>query len=449
MRGAAVHGDVGEAAEGLRIADHQLRPIGLALVSWRRNFRLGHGRCRRNEDRRGEGAQLVELQRLLQERRQVGRVGQHAGLDPRRQGRPAHFDAIPGRLRLGDDIGVELLRLHDAGRMKGLQHAGGAARRLVQQHAGGDGVAHRDAQPPLGADRNEDFVAVEDAEVAAAAHVGFERHHRGEQFAAVDAGMPGPQPLHDAAHGGAGHGDRGVGAPRAVQRCHPQLLEVIVGSAGDAAAEAAVPARLGVVDLGIRGAGAVPHLDGVDADRAGVVVGRAIAVQLAVIRVRRAPGSALGVRVPQRLLHDLHAALPRRHRALHDAVDGAQHRRVRAAVGFLARHQQQLARLPQRIVLLVVGAVIGQRHEGQPHQLAFQDLPGDGEIAGGTLADGLAQEAAVGGMVVVNVRIAVQPLQLGRLRRRYREGDRTGQRQEAAGRRVNPPNLVDCHYFFP
>ena len=333
--------------------------------------------------------------------------------------------------------------------MEGLQRAGGAARRLVQQHVGGDGVAHRDAQLPLGAGRNEDFIAVENGEIAAAAHVGLKRHHRGEQFAAVDAGMPGPQALHDAAHGGAAHGDRGIGAPRTIQRRDPQLLEVIVGSAGDAATEAAVPAGFGVVDLGIRRAGAVPYLNGVDADRAGVVVRSAVAVQLAVIRVRRAPGSALGVRVPQRLLHDPHAALPRRHGALHDAVDGAQHRRVRTAVGFLAWHQQQLARLPQRIVMLVVGAVIGQRHEGQPHQLTFQDLAGDGEIARRTLADGLAQEAAVGRMVVVNVRIAVQPLQLGRLRRRYREGGRTGQRQKATGRRANPPSIADRHYFFP
>ncbi|TDD53004.1 hypothetical protein E1286_08090 [Nonomuraea terrae] len=56
------------------------------------------------------------------------------------------------------------------------------------------------------------------------------------------------------------------------------------------------------------------------------------------------------------------------------------------------------------------------RQEAQPGALGLGDLVGDGQVAGQGLLGLLAGQAAVGGVVVVHVRVAGQPLtQVGTL----------------------------------
>ena len=82
----------------------------------------------------------------------------------------------------------------------------------------------------------------------------------------------------------------------------PQLLEVVVARAGNAEAVAGVPAVLAVGDLRPVQRAAVPDLDQVRPGGEGKAVGRAVVVDFAVVRMRRAPDRALQLRVPDALL---------------------------------------------------------------------------------------------------------------------------------------------------
>ena len=59
--------------------------------------------------------------------------------------------------------------------------------------------------------------------------------------------------------------------------------------------------------------------------------------------------------------------------------------------------------------MLIVGAVIGQRQELEPCFIRLSDLVGDRDVALGAVLAALPRQAAVAGMIVMNVQVALEP----------------------------------------
>src|SRR5262249_55135196 len=86
--------------------------------------------------------------------------------------------------------------------------------------------------------------------------------------------------------------------------------------------------------------------------------------------------------------------------------------------------------------VLVIGAVVGQRHEVEALPLALPDLVGDGVVALCAILRALARQTAVARVIVVDVQVALEPeaaLATARAallhRQRAAGGERAGERQ--------------------
>ena len=261
----------------------------------------------------------------------------------------------------------------------------------------------------------------------------------------MDAGASGAQRVDQRALaelGGQHLGRRPAGAAAE----QPEFLEVIVAGTDDTETETRVPAVLDVVDFTLDIRGAVPDLDQIDADRVGARVRHAVVVDLAIIGMRGDPDRALAVREPDRFLQNAAVRLAFDARVLIDHVDRAVHRRMRTAVGLLAGDQQQAARLPQRVIVLIVRAVIGDRQKIQPGVFRLADDVVERHVAGRGVVAKLTAEAAVGRVIGMLVHVALAPLRGRQIGRRSDEARDDlavrASRQHALGRGLPGANTT-------
>ena len=190
---------------------------------------------------------------------------------------------------------------------------------------------------------------------------------------------------------------------------------MVVATADAGKTQAEIPLRFGKAQLGGNAAALVPDLHQVIADGIGVFVRRhAVLTDDAVIRVVVPIQRALQMRIPDRTLDAAPVWSAGVDGVLHQPIHRAERLAMRAAVTFFAGDQQQIARLPQRVVVLVISAVVGERQPVQAIEHALADLIRDADIARPASIYALAQRRAIGGVVVVHMGVTRQPAADGR-----------------------------------